>query len=247
MFATIIVIFSFSTTKVKSKSKSKKPNSEKESSPSVSSEKSAKTKLSTSTTSVESKETSKEDTNKKKKPRIEPHVETEEAYAHKLEIRIKMPEELKSILLNDWHNIIHSKKLFNLPAKISVDVILDEYVAQKKLVKNSNTSKESAIIEFTNGIKEYFNVLLGSQLLYRFERPQYQQLLTETSGDKPMSSIYGMVHLLRLFGEYFNHSTLSPLTYQLYLKVKLGGILIYTGLDEKGVQVLLTHIHDFLK
>lgn len=161
----------------------------------------AKPSSATSTT-TETKEPAKEDSNKKKKPRLDPHVETEEAYTHKLEIRIKMPEELKSLLLNDWHNIIHSKKLFNLPARITVDMILDDYVAQKKSVKNSNTSKESAIIEFSNGIKEYFNVMLGSQLLYRFERPQYQQLLAETAADKSMSSVYGMVHLLRLFGKY---------------------------------------------
>jgi len=38
-------------------------------------------------------------------------------------------------------------------------------------------NRESAIQEVMAGIKEYFNVTLGSLLLYKFERPQYSEII----------------------------------------------------------------------
>lgn len=83
------------------------------------------------------------------------------------------------------------------------------------------TAKSSA------GIRDYFNSMLGKHLLYKFERPQYAQIL-EQHKDKKMSEIYGAIHLLRMFS-------------------LLGRFLAYTPLDEKNVQLLLTHLHDFLR
>lgn len=48
------------------------------------------------------------------------------------------------------------------------------------------------------GLKLYFNHSLGTMLLYRSERNQYQELL---SYGKEWVDLYGAEHLLRLFGK----------------------------------------------
>ncbi|KAF4529002.1 hypothetical protein B566_EDAN017431 [Ephemera danica] len=134
-------------------------------------------------TPASSSQDSSSDVPRKKRNRLDPAVETEEQFVTKVEVKVKIPDELKP-----W---------------------------------------EGAVMEVTNGIREYFNVMLGTQLLYKFERPQYAEIMQQNQ-DVPMCQIYGAVHLLRLF-------------------VKLGSMLAYTPLDEKSIQMLLFHIQDFLR
>uniref|UniRef100_A0A8C4E4A9 Mortality factor 4-like protein 1 n=2 Tax=Dicentrarchus labrax TaxID=13489 RepID=A0A8C4E4A9_DICLA len=163
---------------------------------------------------------------RKKRARVDPTVESEETFINRVEVKVKIPEELKPWLVDDWDLITRQKQLFHLPAKKNVDAVLEDYANYKKSRGNSD-SKEFAVNEVVAGVREYFNVMLGTQLLYKFERPQYADILAnhpETS----MSQIYGAPHLLRLF-------------------VRIGAMLAYTPLDEKSLALLLNYLQDFLK
>uniref|UniRef100_A0A671VUU7 Mortality factor 4-like protein 1 n=1 Tax=Sparus aurata TaxID=8175 RepID=A0A671VUU7_SPAAU len=163
---------------------------------------------------------------RKKRARVDPTVESEETFINRVEVKVKIPEELKPWLVDDWDLITRQKQLFHLPAKKNVDAVLEDYANYKKSRGNSD-SKEFAVNEVVAGVREYFNVMLGTQLLYKFERPQYADILANHP-DTSMSQIYGAPHLLRLF-------------------VRIGAMLAYTPLDEKSLALLLSYLQDFLK
>lgn len=129
--------------------------------------------------------------------------------------------------MDDWDAINRQQKLIDIPAKKTVQDIVNEYITHKKSSKTTTANKGVAITDVTTSLIEYFDVMLGCQLLYKFERPQYAELLDQHP-NRPMSTLYGSFHLLRLF-------------------VRIGSMLAFTTLDEKSVQLLLVHLQDFLK
>ncbi|XP_014208421.1 mortality factor 4-like protein 1 [Copidosoma floridanum] len=162
---------------------------------------------------------------RKKRGRPEPSDDTEE-YSVKSEIKISIPNGLKCHLIDERDVITKQKKLPSLPMSVTVDKILNDYVEAVNSGKVNGLNKESAV-EVSKGIKEYFNVSINLRLLYAWEKPQFEEMVPEDSEISP-SSLYGPYHLLRLF-------------------VKLGEMLSYTSLDDKSIQLLLTHFDHFLQ
>ncbi|XP_043849260.1 mortality factor 4-like protein 1 [Dromiciops gliroides] len=163
---------------------------------------------------------------RRKRVRAEAGAESRAAPAGiRADVKVEIPEELKPWLVDDWDLVTKQNQLFYLPARKNVDSILEDY-AQARTAPGTAEEKAFAVVEVVAGIKEYFNVMLGTQLLYKFERPQYAEILAQHP-DVPMSQIYGAPHLLRLF-------------------VRIGAMLAYTPLDDHSLALLLGHLHDFV-
>ncbi|KAL4983119.1 chromatin modification-related protein eaf3 [Aspergillus falconensis] len=128
-------------------------------------------------------------------------VEKEEHFYTRPSVRIVMPDNLKSLLVDDWENVTKNQQVVALPAKSSVNQILDDYLKEERL-KRTGSSEVDVLEEVVMGIRDYFDKSLDKILLYRFEREQYRVLRkrweSETADKGPLD-IYGAEHLTRLF------------------------------------------------
>ncbi|GJN91680.1 hypothetical protein Rhopal_004703-T1 [Rhodotorula paludigena] len=152
--------------------------------------------------------------------------EGEDEYMKRPEVKIAIPDNLKVQLVDDWEAITKNQQLVPLPRVPNVDVILDEWLIY---LQNEEEDKKRIAVEVAAGLGLYFNKALGNNLLYRFERGQYQEQFKKLQGtDKQVSSIYGGEHLLRLF-------------------VNLPELLAHTSLDPESMSVLKDNIQQFLQ
>ncbi|PYH80914.1 chromatin modification-related protein eaf3 [Aspergillus uvarum CBS 121591] len=131
-------------------------------------------------------------------------IEKEESFYVRPSVRIVMPDNLKSLLVDDWENITKNQQVVALPAKCSVSQILDDYVKEEK-PKRTSTADLDVLDEIVMGIREYFYKALDKILLYRFEREQYRVIRKRWEdgngdwADKGPLETYGAEHLTRLF------------------------------------------------
>ncbi|XP_055940305.1 mortality factor 4-like protein 1 [Argiope bruennichi] len=147
---------------------------------------------------------------KKTKPRIEPSFADEIEVER--EIKLDVPQLLGEWLIDDWDLVTRQKRILLLPARVTVDHIIASYVKEKVSVKGLSQSEELYIVSLSNRVRDCFNGLLGNMLLYKFERPQYAEMLSEYKHLK-MCEIYGAIHLLRMFtsvGEMLQQIPSSP-------------------------------------
>ncbi|KAI8821401.1 MRG-domain-containing protein [Fimicolochytrium jonesii] len=181
----------------------------------------------------QAKEESK-DTKGRKRPR-EHDAEKEDDFLKRPEVKITIPDALKSQLVEDWENVTKNHRLVRLPRDVTVVDVLERYKASLQSSKGKRAAKESArfddsLQEVLDGIRIYFDRSLGNLLLYRFERQQYVDL-KKGHPDKPMSDLYGAEHLLRLF-------------------VQFPALIAHSNMETDAIAVLkdhLTHILEFLE
>lgn len=91
------------------------------------------------------------------------------------------------------------------------------------------------------GIQLYFIKSLGTSLLYHAERKQYADLSTN---DKSVCDIYGIEHLLRLFGKW----TAGPCHVLLiYLLVQIPSLISHANVDPDTLNLLRDTFSDILR
>jgi len=161
---------------------------------------------------------------KKQKTKTTPDEELEavENNAPQAEVKLKIPGALKKQLIVDWECVIRHKQIVSLPRSPTVSQILRDFETSKAR-KGSIQAETKEVCE---GLEQYFNRALGTVLLYRFERPQYNNYFA-SSKEQP-ANVYGAEHLLRLF-------------------VKLPSLLAHTSLDKSEVNTLQQRLAELLK
>jgi len=136
---------------------------------------------------------------------------------------MNIPQPLKLKLINDWDNVINQKHLVPLPRSPSVSQLLASYLNTKQ--NNSGKLEYDSVVEC---MKAYFDKSLGTELLYKFERQQYSDVLSNSNNQgKRMSDVYGAEHLLRLF-------------------VKLPELIASVEMEEEAVAILTQGVKDIL-
>uniref|UniRef100_A0A1I8J605 MRG domain-containing protein n=1 Tax=Macrostomum lignano TaxID=282301 RepID=A0A1I8J605_9PLAT len=146
----------------------------------------------------------------------------------RLRIQIELSRPLKLWLADDADLVCKQKRLLALPPPPSQTVsgILGRFVTTQSAISNADELERERLSEFVAGLQSYFNTVLNSQLLYSNERQQFSSLLKSHRTAMP-ASLYGCMHLLRLF-------------------VRLGDLLSHTKLDLKCLNTLLDYCDAFL-
>jgi len=105
--------------------------------------------------------------------------EQEDSFNSRPTVRMPMPDNLKNLLVDDWENVTKSMTLVPLPSKAPANLIFEEYFSQEKVNRIPGSAEYDVLEEFVVGMKQYFETTVGKLLLYRFERPQWQDVCSE--------------------------------------------------------------------
>ncbi|KAK6038909.1 hypothetical protein COOONC_23586 [Cooperia oncophora] len=100
-----------------------------------------------------------------------------------------LPESLKKILVEDYYAVVVHGKLAVLPARVNVYNIVEKYLDFSKKLFPQNTEIDvqhefgttriasvDTLCASALNLRDYFDLILGYQLLYKYEKPQYEAL-----------------------------------------------------------------------
>lgn len=82
-------------------------------------------------------------------------------------MKLKVPDSLKAVLVDDWENITKNNQLVPLPHPKPVTKIIEEYTAYEMPKRPQGSAQVDILEETLAGLKEYFDKALGRILLYR--------------------------------------------------------------------------------
>ncbi len=97
----------------------------------------------------------------------------EEAFYARPSVHFTVPDMIKGYLVDDWENVTKSLTLVELPSQAPVNWILDTYFHEEKGKRRLGSAEADRLVEIAEGMKTYFEKMLGKTLLYKFERGQY--------------------------------------------------------------------------
>ncbi len=80
-------------------------------------------------------------------------------------IQISLPFGLKNRMIKDFENITKDKKLIKIPCKNPISNIFQEFLTHKP----HQNAKLKLLKELVNGLTSYFNKIVSTMLLYKFE------------------------------------------------------------------------------
>ncbi|MCP9258586.1 Mortality factor 4-like protein 1 [Dirofilaria immitis] len=213
----------------------------------------------------------------KRKPGAQPESEPISDFIRKNEIKIDIPSVLKDILVDDHDMVNRQMYLPRLPARHTVAGIVRQYadymgtcVEAKDTLTfefgSDDTQLNSMVVtlvESSYGIQDYFNNSLGLQLLYKFERPQYADLLsqhktkqaqffysdegTKDTKKKRSSDVTDGDDSLTDDNDKFKPSEYYGFIHLLRLFVRFGHMLGLTNWSDRTIEAIVNQVHNFLK
>lgn len=159
------------------------------------------------------------------------------------EIKTLVPDSLKIILVDDWENITKNNKIASIledkTTNLNVSIVLEDF--KKYLQSEFNDVNELPIlIELTESIKLYFDQCIGCFLLYRYERPQFNELISKVDSNIELTKIYQPIFLLRLLSIMPSILMMNEVDQSVIRMSKIYLEIILTWLESKKDEYLKT-------